>query len=121
MEHLINECLAFRLAHALPIATALFGGGAGALLRVTCADGPARPCRRQKRPQQLRLFFRRELPHEIQHLIFFKLNGDHNTDNLAQHTLQTSGNPPGQFLGRPVEINVLLEPVKGDFHLASLS
>jgi hypothetical protein len=24
--------------------------------------------------------------------------------------------PPGQFLERPVEINVLSEPVKGDFH-----
>jgi len=26
------------------------------------------------------------------------------------------GEPLGQFLGRPVEINVLFEPVKGDFH-----
>ena len=25
------------------------------------------------------------------------------------------GEPPGQFLGRPTEINVLFEPVKGDF------
>jgi len=27
------------------------------------------------------------------------------------------GESLGQFLGRPVEINVLFEPVKGDFHL----
>ena len=26
------------------------------------------------------------------------------------------GEPLGQFLRRPVEINVLFEPVKGDFH-----
>jgi hypothetical protein len=32
-------------------------------------------------------------------------------DFQAEH-----GEPLGQFLGRPVEINVLFEPVKGDFH-----
>ncbi len=35
----------------------------------------------------------------------------HALDFEAEH-----GEPLGQFLGRPVEINVLLEPVKGDFH-----
>ena len=35
----------------------------------------------------------------------------HALDFEAEH-----GEPLGQFLGRPVEINVLFEPVKGDFH-----
>ena len=33
--------------------------------------------------------------------------------------LTEHGEPFGQFLGRPVEINVLFEPVKGDFHFIS--
>ena len=42
-----------------------------------------------------------------------ELAGDflHALDFEAEH-----GEPLGQFLGRPVEINVLFEPVKGDFH-----
>src|SRR5450631_3694454 len=36
----------------------------------------------------------------------------HAFDFEAEH-----GEPLGQFLGRPVEINVLFEPVKGDFHV----
>ncbi len=39
----------------------------------------------------------------------------HALDFEAEH-----GEPLGQFLGRPVEINVLFEPVKGDFHLGKL-
>ena len=35
----------------------------------------------------------------------------------SKHALSAgNGEPLGQFLGRPVEINVLFEPVKGDFH-----
>ena len=30
------------------------------------------------------------------------------------------GKPLGQLFRRPVEINVLFEPVKGDFHLSEL-
>ena len=37
------------------------------------------------------------------------------TDDGAQGEAK-HGEPLGQFLGRPVEINVLFEPVKGDFH-----
>jgi hypothetical protein len=36
----------------------------------------------------------------------------HALDLQAEH-----GEPLGQLLGRPVEIHVLFEPVKGDFHL----
>ena len=36
----------------------------------------------------------------------------HALDLEAEH-----GQPLGQFLRRPVEINVLFEPVKGDFHI----
>jgi hypothetical protein len=35
----------------------------------------------------------------------------HALDFEAEH-----GEPLREFLGRPIEINVLLEPVKGDFH-----
>ena len=55
-------------------------------------------------------------------LVFGDNLRDDDTRELAAELLDAldfeaeHGEPPGQFLGRPVEINVLFEPVKGDFH-----
>jgi hypothetical protein len=52
--------------------------------------------------------------------------GDDNTFKLAANFVDAfgfeaeHGEPFGQFLGRLVEINVLFEPVEGDFHAKTL-
>ena len=50
---------------------------------------------------------------DLRHDDALELAGEllHALDFEAEH-----GEPLGQFLGRPVEIHVLLEPVERDFH-----